>query len=220
MDDKKISIGTAEFTLKKPNSKVRKESDAVYAKAYRRAVADGYFLEAEIDNIIKERGIKAANEKERKIIDSKISELEAMFNKNSFETVAEGIEKYFEIVGLRRELEELDKAKRELSTQAASIIAENERFAYFVFACCFDSEGSKVWEKLEDYKDDNSDIAAKLSSEMISFIYDGTSALLEELEKIRPENIWYASANSKTESETEQTAKKQPKKSKLKTVNQ
>lgn len=218
MEEKKITIGTQEFTIKKPNAKIRRESDAIYAKAYRKAVMDGFFLEAEIDNIIKERGIKAANEKEKKEIDSKIAVLEGMFNSNSFSSVSDGLEKYQEILILRREIEELDKAKRELSTQAATIIAENERFAYFVHSCSFDSEGAKVWQDFKDYKDDNSDVALRLSSEMIALIYDGASTLIEELEKIRPENVWFSSVNSqKQEEESEEVEKpKVSKKVKLK----
>jgi len=218
MDEKKINVNDKEFVLKKPNSKIRKESDTIYAKAYRRAIADGFFLEAEIDNIIKDRGIKASNEKEKKLIDNKISDLEIRFQNNKFKDMAEGIEKYYEIISLRRDLEELDKAKRELSTQSASIIAENERFAYFVYACSFSSDGDLVWETLDEYKEDVSDLAVRISSEMVSFIYEGTSALLEEIAKIRPENVWYS--NIGKEEPNEESDKKKKKKSKLQTVEQ
>jgi hypothetical protein len=211
MEEKKVKVGETEFTLKKPSSKIRKESDSIYAKSYRRAIAEGFFLEAEIENIIKERGIKAANQRYKKEIDEKIEHLESRFNKNDFASVEEGVEKYSEIAELRKELEDLDQAKRELSTQSAAIIAENDRFAYFVYACCFTSENEKVWDTFDDYKNDISEVAAGLSSEMISFIYDGASALLEELAKIRPENIWRASV-SKAKEETPEDAK--PNKSK------
>jgi len=218
MDDKIVKFGEEQFKLKKPTSKVRKESDTIYAKAYRKAISEGFFLEAEIDGIIKQRGIKAANEKEKAIIDEKIASLEIRFQKNNFDSMADGLEKYYEIVSLRKELEELDKARRELSTQAASIIAENERFAYFVYACSFNSTDEKIWETLEEYKEDVSELAIRISSEMISFIYDGTAALLEELEKVRPENIWYTAINSEAKDTNIESEPKKKKKSKLQTV--
>jgi hypothetical protein len=66
MEEVKFTHDGVEYKVIRPNSKIRKESDTVYAKAYRKAIAEGLFLEAEIDNIIKDRGIKAYNDKEKK----------------------------------------------------------------------------------------------------------------------------------------------------------
>lgn len=191
MEEVKFTHEDVEYKISKPTSKIRKESDAVYAKAYRKAIAEGLFLEAEIDNILKDRGIKAYNDKEKKAIESEISTLEKRFISNAFSSYNEGLDAYNKIIGLRKEIEDLDKARRELSTQAASIFAENERFSYFVFACAMTVDGEKIWEKVDDYKEDASHLAVKFSSEMINIIYGGTGAILQELESIRPENIWY-----------------------------
>lgn len=191
MDERTFTYNNVEYKVTKPNNKIRKESDTVYAKAYRKAIAEGLFLEAEIDNIIKERGIKAYNDKEKKEFEKEIKSLESKFVNDSFESSAEGYEAYEKISLLRRSLEDLDKAKRELSTQSATIFAENERFAYFISACSFTKDGEKIWNNLNEYKDDISDLANKFATEMIHIIYDGTQEILAELEKIRPENIWY-----------------------------
>lgn len=191
MDDRKFTYENVEYKVAKPNNKIRKESDTVYAKAYRKAIAEGLFLEAEIDNIIKERGIKAYNDKEKKEFEKEIKELESRFVNDSFTTQAEGYEAYERIGALRKSLEDLDKAKRELSTQSATMYAENERFAFFVASCSLTSTGEKVWSNVGEYKDDISDLANRFATEMIHIIYDGTQEILAELEKIRPENIWY-----------------------------
>jgi len=191
MEEIKFTHDGVEYKIIKPTSKIRKESDSVYAKAYRRAIAEGLFLEAEIDNIIKERGIKAYNEKERKEFEKEIKSLEGKFITNSFATLAEGYDAYDRILALRKALEDLDKAKRELSTQSANIAAENERFSFFVAACSLTKDGEKIWKNADEYKEEISDLANKFATEMIQIIYSGTQELLAELEKIRPENIWF-----------------------------
>jgi len=191
MDDRKFTHENVEYKVTRPNNKIRKESDTVYAKAYRKAISEGLFLEAEIDNIIKERGIKAYNDKEKKEFEKEIKDLESKFLNDSFTTQAEGYDAYERIVALRKSLEDLDKAKRELSTQSATMYAENERFAFFVASCSLTSSGEKIWANIGEYKDDISDLANRFATEMIHIIYDGTQEILAELEKIRPENIWY-----------------------------
>ncbi len=203
MEEHKFTFEDTEYKIVKPNNKIRKESDAIYAKAYRKAIAEGFFLEAEIDNIIKERGIKAANEKEKKLIDTEIALLEEKFTSDSFNNLSEGLEAFERISQLRKALDELDKAKRELSSQSASIVAENERFSFFVFSCSFSSANEKIWDKLEEYKEDMSDIANKFSSEMIQIVYGGAQEIMEELAKIRPENIWYKVKNENIEDKLE-----------------
>lgn len=191
MDEVKFTHEESDYKIVKPNNKIRKESDAVYAKSYRKAIAEGFFLEAEVDNIIKDRGIKAYNEKERKEIDKEIKDFEIKFNSSSFSSFEEGMTAYNRILELRKGLDDLDRAKRELSTQSASIQAENERFSYFVTHCSFTVDNERVWDKVEDYKDDLSELSNKFATEMIHIIYDGTRELMAELEKIRPENVWY-----------------------------
>lgn len=198
MDEVKFTHEESEYKVVRPSNKIRKESDAIYAKAYRKAIADGLFLEAEIDNIIKDRGLKAYNEKERKDIEKEIRDLEVRFNNNVFHSVSEGFVSYDRIVSLRKSLEDLDKAKRELSTQSANISAENERFSYFVSACSLTADDEKIWDNMNEYKDDMSELANKFATEMIHIIYDGTQALLSELEKIRPENIWFRDQSPKS----------------------
>jgi len=194
-----FSFEEKSYKIIKPTNKIRKESDSIYAKSYRKAIADGLFLEAEIDNIIKARGIKAFNESEKAALDKRISSLEFKFISNSFENKESGMSCYEEITKIRKEIDELDKARRELSSQSASLYAENERFNYLVFSCSKQEDGSAIWDSFEEYKDDVSELAVKFASEMLSVVYDGAKTLLEELSKIRPENIWLEKINSITE---------------------
>ena len=214
MEEVKFTHDGVEYKVIRPNSKIRKESDTVYAKAYRKAISEGLFLEAEIDNIIKDRGIKAYNDKERKEFETEIKALEHKFITNSFASIQEGHQSYDRIVALRKSLDDLDKAKRELSTQSANIFAENERFSFFVSACSMTADGEKIWDTISEYKDDISELANRFATEMIHIIYDGTQELLAELEKVRPENIWYKDQALSIEETKQEESEKKTKKSK------
>jgi len=214
MEEVKFTHDGVEYKVIRPNSKIRKESDTVYAKAYRKAIAEGLFLEAEIDNIIKDRGIKAYNDKEKKEFEAEIKALEHKFITNAFATIQEGHQSYDRIVALRKSLDDLDKAKRELSTQSANIFAENERFSFFVSACSMTADGEKIWDTISEYKDDISELANRFATEMIHIIYDGTQELLAELEKVRPENIWYKDQALSIEETKQEEPGKKTKKSK------
>jgi hypothetical protein len=212
-EETKFVFEDKNYKIIRPTNKIRKESDSIYAKAYRKAIADGLFLEAEIDNIIKARGIKAFNDSEKSNLEKLISSIELKFTSNSFSTIDEGMEQYEKIVKLRKDIEELDKAKRELSSQSASLYAENERFNFLVFSCSREEDDSLIWDDFEDYKEDTSELAIKFSSEMLSVVYDGAKNLMEEINRVRPENIWLEKSNQ-TNKEPNSEPKRVKKKSK------
>ena len=217
MEETKFTHENIEYNVVKPSNKVRKDSDSVYAKSYRKAISDGLFLEAEIDNIIKARGIKAFNDQEKLNYESEIQKLEVKFISSSFDSYEQGIEAYEKVCSLRREIDELEKARRELSSQSASLFAENERFSFFVFSCSKTSDGKKVWGTFDEYKEDVSDLSAKFATEMLAVVYEGARVLLEELSKTKPENIWFASQiNPSNPTPIEEKPHKAPRKTKVK----
>lgn len=54
------------YKIIKPTNKIRRESDSIYAKAYREAIANGMYLEAEIEKILKERNLDKYSVEEQK----------------------------------------------------------------------------------------------------------------------------------------------------------
>ena len=177
------------YKIVKPSNKIRRESDAIYAKAYREAIAGGLFLEAEIEKILKERGLdRYAQEESRtetsKQIDRLLMKLDAEKSKE------EGLKIVDKIKDLRKVLDEVDSARYELNSQSANLAAENKRFNYYSFACCTAEDGSKVWSSFKEFEEDDSDLANKAATEIMAFIYEGTQEILRQIEKMRPENAW------------------------------
>ena len=69
------------YKIIKPTNKIRRESDSIYAKAYREAIANGMYLEAEIEKILKERNLdKYSVEEQKKENEKKIEKLLSKLN--------------------------------------------------------------------------------------------------------------------------------------------
>jgi len=190
MENVKIfEYNNQKYKIVKPSNKTRRESDAVYAKAYREAIASGLFLEAEIEKILKERGLDRYSQEEsrketEKQIDRLLVKLE-LCNKKE-----DGLPIVDQIKDLRKIMDEVDSARYELNSQSANLFAENKRFNYYAFACCSMESGEKVWSSFKEFEEDDSDLANKAATEIMAFIYEGTQEILRQIEKMRPENEW------------------------------
>jgi hypothetical protein len=199
MDEvRKFEFDSAQYKIVKPTNKIRRESDAIYAKAYREAIANGLFLEAEVEKILKERGLdRYSREDERKEsqgkIDKLLKKLEKTENKN------DGMKIVDEIRAERKAMDEVDSARYELNSQSATLFAENRRFNYYAFACCSRDDGGKIWSSFKEFEDDDSPLANRAASEIMSFIYEGTQEILRQIEKLRPENEWLEKHGEETQ---------------------
>lgn len=186
---RKFEFDGAKYRIIKPTNKIRRESDAVYARAYREAIANGLFLEAEVEKILKERGLdRYSREEERRDSEKKIEKLLSKLNET--ENKSEGMKIVEEIRAARKALDEVDNARYELNSQSATLFAENRRFNYYAFACCSREDGGKIWSSFKEFEDDDSPLANRAASEIMSFIYEGTQEILRQIEKLRPENEW------------------------------
>ena len=190
MDEvRKFEFDGTKYRIIKPTNKIRRESDAVYAKAYREAIANGLFLEAEVEKILKERGLdRYSREEERRESEKKIEKL--LVKLNATEDKADGMKIVDEIRTARKALDEVDNARYELNSQSATLFAENRRFNYYAFACCSREDGGKIWSSFKEFEEDDSALANRAASEIMSFIYEGTQEILRQIEKLRPENEW------------------------------
>ena len=190
MDEvRKFEFDGTKYRIIKPTNKIRRESDAIYAKAYREAIANGLFLEAEVEKILKERGLdRYSREEERRESEKKIEKL--LVKLNATEHKADGMKIVDEIRTARKALDEVDNARYELNSQSATLFAENRRFNYYAFACCSREDGGKIWSSFKEFEEDDSALANRAASEIMSFIYEGTQEILRQIEKLRPENEW------------------------------
>ena len=179
------------YTVISPNNKIRRESDAVYAKTYRQAIKDGYFLEAEVEAILKDRGYneKDSNKKKNLLL-QEVGKLETRLVKSDNLSSNEGKDLAFKIKELRGEYDKIDEAKNELTSQCANTMAENKRFSYFAYACILDSEGKRVWDSFEEFEADESELAYAAASEVLSMIYDENRVVVKNIEMQKYENKW------------------------------
>lgn len=182
VDGKKIKVI-------KPTSKIRRESDAIYAKAYREAISNGYFLEAEIETILKNRGLDRESMSEQlemtgRLIDKKISLLTDDLS------IEEGVVIIEEISILRKSADEVDSARYELNSQSASLAAENKRFNFFCFSCSSLENGGLLWSSMKEFEEQESEVGVQVISEMIKFLYSGTKEMVKKIEDLRGENVW------------------------------
>jgi len=190
MDEvRKFEFESVKYRIIKPTNKIRRESDAIYARAYREAIANGLFLEAEVEKILKERGLdRYSREEERRECEKKIEKL--LLKLNTTEDKTTGMKIVDEIRAARKTLDEVDNARYELNSQSATLFAENRRFNYYAFACCSREDGGKIWASFKEFEEDDSALANRAASEIMSFIYEGTQEILRQIEKLRPENEW------------------------------
>jgi len=174
-----------------PNNKIRRESDGVFAKTYRESIKNGYFLEAEVEDILKQRGYdeKKVNKTKTALL-KKIRTCESELYKQKDLSRPDGKDLAFKIKDLRNEYDELDAAKNELTSQCANTIAENKRFSYFAYACVLDSDHNRIWDSFEEFEEDESDLAYTAATEVLGLIYENNQVVVKGIEKQKAENKW------------------------------
>ncbi len=179
------------YTVIQPSNKIRRESDSVYAKSYREAIQNGFFLEAEVEDILKARGYdeKTANKQKNTIL-KKVRSLESKLYKKGFGTKIEGQEIEFKIKDLREEYDSVDSAKNELTSQCANTIAENKRFSFFAYACVLNSDHDRIWDSFKDFEEDETDLAYTAATEVLGLIYESNQIVVRNMEKQKSENKW------------------------------
>ena len=189
MENKKtFEFNGEEYFVQVPNNKIRRESDSIYAKSYRQAVQDGFFLEAEVEDLLKSRNLDDESTKPQKNLLRK--QLEKLELKLSTSSKDEGLLIVDKMKHTRKEMDKLDAAKNELSAQSASSIAENKRFSFYAYACVTDSDGDRLWESFDDFLEDESDLAYKAATEIISLLYDANKVFINASEKSKAEVKW------------------------------
>jgi hypothetical protein len=196
MDNKDKDIRPFEYEGQKykvvrPTQKVRRESDAIYAQAFKQAVQDGFFLEVEIEELLEGRGLdeKTVSRKKNELI-KQIRTLEVKLAKRQYKNVEEGRELAFRVADLRNSLENVDSGRKELKTQLASTVAENKRFNFFAYKCVTSEDGKPLWADFDEYENDDTPLAYLASIELASLLYNITRESIDKLSADYTENSW------------------------------
>jgi hypothetical protein len=176
--------------IKKPNNAVLSQAQRVGAKAWTDCVRDGIMTKKELEKFMKEQGIwdDGKDEEQRKII-QEISDLEKSLYVGSAGhkklKASEGKEIAIKMRVKRNELRDLIAEKMSLEQNTAEAISDNARFDFLVANCTFRENGSKLYNSLEEYRENaDSDLGFAAASALASMLY----SVDKDFEAKLPEN--------------------------------
>ena len=149
---KKVKI-----VVKKPNSIVSNQANAVYNKWLHTYMRDGIMTKVELEKFMKERGIWSEDKGEQ---EKNLAQKIRGFTRDLYQGVkgkrkaTEGKKIAVEIKKARSELQQLIAEKISLEQNTAESLADNMKFDYLVSQCTYKADGKeKVYSSLEDYSD-------------------------------------------------------------------
>ena len=149
---KKVKI-----VVKKPNSIVSNQANAVYNKWLHTYMRDGIMTKVELEKFMTERGIWSEDKGEK---EKNLAQKIRGFTRDLCQGVkgkrkaAEGKKIAIQIKKARAELQQLIAEKISLEQNTAESLADNMKFDYLVSQCTYKADGKeKVYSSLEDYSD-------------------------------------------------------------------
>lgn len=188
---RKFKMDGKNYKVIRPTNKIRRDSEAVYAKAYRRAIQDGFFLDAEIEEVLRNRNMDDKSLRDKKNnLTGQIKTLEMQLKNEDFKNKDEGRQLALDIIDLRTSLDELDSARVELNNQSAATHTENQRFSYFAYACCLNGKSTRMWDSFGDFEEDESPLSYRAATELLLLLYETNKEVFDADSDTRVENIW------------------------------
>lgn len=184
--EKKISV-----VVKRPNNNVLTEAQRVGAMAWTQCIKDGVMTKKELKAFMKQRDIwDEVKEKEEDKITSKIKKLEkdlylGTSTKGAKMKLSKGRELAIEMRKARIELRNLIAERIGLEANTAESLSDNARFDFMVSKCTYHPDGKRVYNSLDDYKNNAEDeVAFAAASALAEMMYSLDQGFEEKL----PEN--------------------------------
>jgi len=140
--------------LKLPDTKVSKESQLIYNRAFRDAIQSGAVLRRKLDDVLVEQGVWSDDKEQRyqKIL-NQINSDEKKLAAGGIK-LAEAKKIALEMRDNRAEFRTLIAERTQMDSNTAEGQADNARFAYLCFACLHDEDGKRIFSSQEEYEDD------------------------------------------------------------------
>ena len=168
--DKKIVF----FQL--PDTKISKEGQLVYNRAFRVALQSGAILRQKLNQVMVDQGIwDDAKEEQYNTVLEKISEGEKSLKKGGI-SLSEARDVAIEMRKHRAEFRSLIAERSAMDGNTAEGQADNERFSHLVYACLLDKQGKGLFSSKEQYE--------TLAAE--PYIVDAAGQLAEKLYGLDP----------------------------------
>lgn len=223
-DVKEILDGRREFTFESPGhppikayiappsgEDIRK-ADWQYAKVYNQAIVDGFLTQAQMLDLLKEKGIisdEYAQEVERTKMEL-ATQLYLLENSEGLSTESEREAAAMEIARLRDELFRLNQKVNGPMGSTCENLAEDARIEFLTSRIVQKKDRSPFWKSYEDYqKDDNVPFAVKARFEVMIWLQGLESNFMEntpeqvELRKIAQRRLEQAVKNSREQEKKE-----------------
>lgn len=181
---------TVVVAVRRPTNQEMKDADIYRAKAWNKAFKQGVMTKAEVEQVMRDRGLwdneKADRESE---LTKEILELERQLYHGSGKKkpkVSDGRRIAVLMKDKRIELRDLISERISMDENTAESIADNARFDYLVFVCSFNAQTEeRLFESYEDYNKKGSNAEAVAAAQLLAqMVYNLDSDFEDKL----PEN--------------------------------
>jgi hypothetical protein len=189
-----FTVDGVTYKVKTINQEIQLESNKYYHTAFNNALASGYNLRIEIENMLKSRGLldTSADDKKLEEIRKEIKSLEIELRRGTRNgkrlSKDEGRELALQIKTKRNELSAIGTTLSSYFSESAETYADNERLQYFIYACTVNAEtGEPCWKSFEVFKNSSN---SALINEAIKTFVSVSAGVDKDYEKNLYENQW------------------------------
>jgi len=183
--------------IKKPTNQQLKEADIQRAKAWNKAFKEGVMTKAEIDKVMRDRGLWDDKKKElEESLTKQILDLEKRLYRGDVTSkpkLSDGRKIAIEMKNKRLQLRDLISERLAMDENTAESLADNARFDYLVYACAYNQETEEpLFSSYEDYNNRGASIEAVAAAQLLAqMVYN----LDEDFEDKLPENKFLSKFN-------------------------
>lgn len=170
---KDLQGAEVKLIVRKPSPKNYRDSELVYNKAVREALAGGAMLRQKLNNYLVEQEIWSdVKEKKYQHILDNISKNEDALKVGGIK-LSQAKQLAIETKKLRDELRGLVQERQNYDTMTAEGQGDNARFNYLVAVCTFKEDGKTLaWSTVKEYDESYEPYAVEAASTLAKMIYD------------------------------------------------
>ncbi len=177
IDDEEVS-----YFIAQPNAADIRKADWQYSKIYNQAIVDGFLTQAQMIDLLKDKGILSDDYAE-KVETTRIGLASELFKLENIKEDSEEVEREaiaLEIARLRDELFALNQQVNGPMGNTCENLAEDGRTEYLTSRIVQIQDGSHLWEDFDAYQnEENSTLSVKSRFEVMLWIQGLDSNFLE-----------------------------------------
>jgi hypothetical protein len=170
------------YFIAQPNAADIRKADWQYSKIYNQAIVDGFLTQAQMVDLLKEKGILSDDYAER-VEGTRIGLASELFKLENLKDESSEIDREFialEIARLRDELFSLNQQVNGPMGNTCENLAEDARTEFLTSRIVQVKDGSRLWDDYDDYQnEENSTLSVKSRFEVMLWIQGLDSNFLE-----------------------------------------